>query len=294
MKNGIFIVTSLTLALALTVAGAAAQPQQEEQKPEEQQQQQEPTPFGFDLGTQEQQPPAGPTPEEQLAIEELMRADNAQERLDLALQFLENYPESVFRGRAYATAAEAYRMINDYARAIEYGERALELSPQDAVTMIIVADSLVESSLPTRENYQDQLARAQDYVARALEILPELFAAMEHRPEVPEEEYLRQQNYVEAQAHAVLGYVYYRQRAYEQAEAELKQSIRLAPDRPNPMDFFRLGYTHVRQREYQEARDVFQQCVELMGERARGCQQQLERMEVILERQASRSGGSRE
>ncbi|MEE9234152.1 MAG: tetratricopeptide repeat protein [Candidatus Acidoferrales bacterium] len=294
MKNGIFIVTSLTLALALTVAGAAAQPQQEEQKPEEQQQQQEPTPFGFDLGTQEQQPPAGPTPEEQLAIEELMRADNAQERLDLALQFLENYPESVFRGRAYATAAEAYRMINDYAQAIEYGERALELSPQDAVTMIIVADSLVESSLPTRENYQDQLARAQDYVARALEILPELFAAMEHRPEVPEEEYLRQQNYVEAQAHAVLGYVYYRQRAYEQAEAELKQSIRLAPDRPNPMDFFRLGYTHVRQREYQEARDVFQQCVELMGERARGCQQQLERMEVILERQASRSGGSRE
>ncbi|MFQ5723592.1 MAG: hypothetical protein ACE5G6_03795 [Terriglobia bacterium] len=291
--------TSLTLGLALMVAGAAAQPQQEEQKPEEQQQQEQPQqeqpqPFGFDLGTQEQQPPVGPTPDEQLAIEELMREDDAQKRLDLALQFLENYPESVFRGRAYATAAEAYRIDNNYAQAIEYGERALELSPQDAVTMIIVADSLVESSVPTREDYQDQLARAQDYAARALEILPELFAGMEHRPEVPEEEYQRQEDYVEAQAHAVLGYVYFRQRAYEQAEAELKESIRLTPDRPNPMDFLRLGYAHVRQREYQEARDVFQQCVQVIGEQARSCQQQLERMEVILERQASRSGGSRE
>ncbi len=297
-KHPFFRWIGLGITLLLATANATAQSEQgSRSETQAQQEKQEPEePFGLGADAQEQSPqPAGPTLEERRAIEELLQEPNVQKRLQLALAFLDNYPESQYRGRAYATAAEAYRMQNDYREAIESGERALELAPRDAVTMIVVADSLVESARRTRNDYQERLARAEDYATRALELLPEIFAGMVRRPEVPEEEYQRQQHYIEAQARAALGFVYLRQEAYEQAEQQLKQAVELSGERPNRHDFLRLGFAHVRQREWQEARDVFRQCVERVGEEAGNCQQQLDRMENILERKAAaQAPGSQE
>lgn len=290
-RHLIFQLALLSLGILLGTRGGVAQPEPKaepkEQKQEERNGEEQGQIVGFGAGSQERPPQAAqPAREERRAIEEVLQEQDTQKRLELALAFLEDFPESPYRGRAYATAAEAYRMKNKYAQAVEYGEHALEVSPQDAITMIIVADSLLEGARRTRDDYSERLIKAEEYAQRALELLPDLFAGMRRRPDVPEEEYLRQERYIEAQAHAVLGFAYLRRQEYERAEQELKQAIELVPERANPYDFLRLGFVHVRQQEWKEAREVFARCIESVGPQARNCQQQLERVEKILEQTA--------
>jgi tetratricopeptide (TPR) repeat protein len=256
--------------LALLVglgAGAAALAQ------EQQQQQQEPPPPSFGAA------PGQPGPEEVEALKTIATTSNPDQRLVLVQEFLAKYPESLLKGRVYALAAEAYRMQNKHAQVIEYGEKAIEDSQgRDAFTMLLVADSLAESAQLIHADYKDKLARAEQHAARALEILPELFASMQRRPEVPEEEYVRQQRKAEALGHAILGNVYLRQQQNDKAVEELTKALETEGYQPDAVDFHRLALAHLRQRQYKEAEGAFQKCVDHGGGAAADCQQQLDRV----------------
>lgn len=280
---------SLLALLVLGVAGAAAQQQQQQEKDKQQQQQQQSTQFGVaqQPSTQLGAGPAPPTPEETAAIQTMNETSDPQQRLALVEEFLAKYPESALQGRAYAAAAEAYRMQNNFAKAIESGEQALQAFPRDAISMILVADSLAESSRPNQPDYQERLAKAEDYAQRALGILPEWFAGLTRRPEVPEEQYKERERYVEAQVHAVLGYVYLQKAQFAQAEEELKKAIEMAQSRPNAFDYLRLGAAQLVQKKYDEAGASLQRCVELGGGVAETCQQRLARVQALQKAQSA-------
>lgn len=227
-------------------------------------------------------PPAQPTAAEQAAIQRVFQATDPQQRLTLAEEFLTTYTESPLRGRAYAAAAEVYRMQNNYAKAVEYGERAIESSPRDAFSMILVADALAESSTATQADYQERLAKAEEYARRALQILPELFAAVPRRAEVPEEEYIKQRQYIEAQPHAALGYIYLRRNQYEQAEAEFTQAVQLNQWRPNAADYQRLGVVEMRLKKYEQAGAAFQRCAEIAGPADQSCKTQFDGVQRLI------------
>jgi tetratricopeptide (TPR) repeat protein len=234
----------------------------------QQQQQQQPQSFGAPMNQ--------PSPEEVEALRKIATTTDADARLALVQEFLAKYPDSRLKGRVYASAAEAYRMQNKYPQVVEYGEKAIEDSQdRDAITMLIVADSLAESALPGHADSRDKLAKAEQYATRALEILPELFASMQRRPEVPEEEYARQQRRAEGLGHAILGNVYLRQQQHAKAAEELNKAIGTDGYQPDGVDFLRLGYVHMRQQQYKEAEAAFQKCVERGGSPAVDCQQRL-------------------
>lgn len=223
-----------------------------------------------------QQPPAAPPApakaEEQAAIQKIYQTVAPGERLALAEEFLTKYTESPLRSRAYAAAAEVYRMRNDFAKAVEYGERAIEFSPRDAFSMILVADALAEGPADPAQPVQDRLVKAEEYARRALQILPELFAAAPRRPDVPEEEFNKQRQYIEAQPHATLGYIYLRRNQYDQAEAEFIQAVQLNQWRPNVADYQRLGVVQMRLKKYPESATAFQRCAELNRAALEQCQ----------------------
>lgn len=254
---------ALLLVAGLLAAAAVGGAQEQQQE----QQQQQPA-FGL--------PANQPTPEEVEAYTKIATTRNAEERLALVQEYLAKFPESLLKGRVYASAAEAYRMQNKYAQVIEYGEKAVEDSQgRDAFSMLLVADALAESSLVIHADYKEKLARAEQHATRALELLPELFASMQRRPEVPEEEYAKQQRRAEALGHAILGNVYFRRQEHAKAVEELNKAIATEGYEPDAVDFQRLGFSHLRQQQLKEAEAAFQMCVDRGGSAGADCRQRL-------------------
>ncbi|MFQ5777738.1 MAG: tetratricopeptide repeat protein [Terriglobia bacterium] len=246
------------------LAGATAQEKQEPQEPQ---------PFG-----QQTQGPG----DERADLQKIMQAGSPRQRLALIEKFLEQYPDSQYLGLAYSAAAQAYRRQNKFAQAVKYGEMALELSPNDVFSLILVADSLAESALPTQDDFQEKLTRAEDFARRALEVMPDLFANMPRRPEVPEEEYEKEMKMLEAQPHATLGFIHLRRNQFGEAETELQQAIELTQPSPNAHDYERLGIVEMRQKKYKDAGAAFQRCIEIDTSAATSCRKRLERIERIL------------
>ena len=260
------------VALAALLAGllSATFAQAQQQQPQQPQQQPPPS-FGAAMNQ--------PGPEEVEAYSKIATSKSADERLTLVQEFLSKYPESLLKGRVYASAAEAYRMQNKHPQVIEYGEKAIEDSQgRDAFTMLIVADSLAESSLPIHADFKEKLARAEQHATRALEVLPELFASMTRRPDVPEEEYARQQRRVEGLGHAILGNVYFRRQEHAKAVAELTKALETEGYQPDGVDFQRLGFAHLRQQQLSEAEAAFQKCIDRGGSAGADCQQRIEQV----------------
>jgi tetratricopeptide (TPR) repeat protein len=257
------VATSLTLLLLLAVLHAAAQPPAQEGQPA--------------------QPTVNPEIE---AVQTILQTNDPQQRLGLVEKFLAEYPASQYRTNVLLAAAEAHRMQNHYEEAIEYGERALAINPRDAISLILVADSLSEGAQPDQPDYDKDLNRAEEYSRRALAILPELFASVPHRPDVPEEQYKLRENYMEAQVHATLGFVYYRRKKLDEAEKELKLAADMNQLRPNAADYERLGVVQVEQKKYQEAKVSFQRCQELGGPAFfETCSKRIERVDQVLEKE---------
>ncbi len=264
----------LLAALALAVPAVAQQQQQPppQQPPQQQPQQQQP---GFTMGQTQ------PSPEEMAAVTQIMQTADLDQRLSLIQDFLAKYPNSLLVGRAYAAAADAYRKKNKYAQTIEYGEKAIELSPKDAYSMILVADSLAESAVPTQVDYKERLTRSETYCRRALEILPEHFAAIK-RPGVPEEQYVAAQQQMEALSRAILGYVHLRRGENAQAAEELNKAIQTSSFQAQPLDYFRLGLAYKRQGQMKEAESALQHCGQASGGGFADCQKQLDAVRQSL------------
>ncbi len=261
MRTYLRVTFALALVFLLAVLPAASKPQQQ---------------------GQETQPAVDP---ETVAAQAVLQTGDPQQRLVLVEQFLAEYPASPYRLTVLVAAAEAHRMQNHFDQAVEYGERALAIDPRDVISLILVADSLSEGALADRPDYEHKMNKAEEYSRRALTILPEVFASVPRRPDVPEEEYKLRENYMEAQVHATLGYIHYRRKDLTAAEEELKLATDLNQLRPNAADYERLGVVQVEQKKYEEAKVSFQQCQELGGAAFDTCAKRVEMVEQLMERQ---------
>ncbi len=267
----------MVLICALPAAGTfRAAPQQQQQS----QRQEQPPP-----GSKSEAAPAQTSPEEIAAFLALVQTRDPQQRLALVRQFLASYPESSFRSRTYAAGAEAYRMQGNFDRTVEYGEKALELSGRDPLVLILLADALAEGAVSTAPDAQQRLSRAEEYARQALGLLPDMFAAAPQPPDMPQEQFRMQWEYIEAQPHATLGFIYLRRQDYAHAEEELQQATALNRIKPNAVDFLRLGFAHMQQEEWAEAKAAFDRCLEIGGSAAFTAQQQLEEVAKKLQEQ---------
>jgi tetratricopeptide (TPR) repeat protein len=271
------LLLSVVLICALPAAGAFS--------PAPQQQGEPPPASGSETAL------AQSSPKEMAAFQALVETRDPQQRLALVRQFLASYPESSFRNRTYAAGAEAYRMQGNFDQAVEYGEKALELSGRDPLVLILLADALAEGAVSTVPDAQQRLSRAEEYARQALGLLPDMFAAAPQPPDVSSEQFRMQWEYIEAQPHATLGFIYLRRQDYARAEEELQQATALNRIKPNAVDFLRLGFAHMRQEEWAEAKAALERCREIGGSAAATAQQQLEEVAKKLQEQGDTQPG---
>lgn len=131
------------------------------------------------------QPAKPPSPEEEL---QLALSDAGNDRASLVRnleEYLRKYPSSQQRPQIYRALVEASLQLRDNARAADYAERIVSLSPDD-VSITILAIQLLE-----QQGDEAGLRRAVNYSGRVLELVDRT-SSNEKSPRVSQEEWALQ------------------------------------------------------------------------------------------------------
>ena len=166
------------------------------------------------------------------------RIQDANQRIQFLDQFPERFPESTLQGQLNLQYFAAYKMSNNEPKVIEHGEKAVAASPDDVVTLNLVA-----------EDYADRgknLEKATEYANKVLELAP----SMERPAHIPEDRWEGVKSAQLGLAHESLGYIQYREglprKRFTSAVKEFKAAIELLEEDPfrQTRAKFRLGWTY--------------------------------------------------
>src|SRR5277367_2331034 len=174
-------------------------------------------------GAPQQTPSTKPLPETmqlQIAID---RAGNDRASLVRNLEeFLKDYPESRQRPQIYRALVEASLQLRDSARASDYAERIVALTPED-ISMTLLAIQLLE-----RNGDEAALRRALNYSTRVLDYI-DLNAAGEKSPKISKEEWEADQKRDRVNILALRGRLSFKIHDYPAAEKDFRASMAITP-----------------------------------------------------------------
>jgi len=265
------------LAAAFLLLGGTAsfaQDSQSQEKPtlnkDKQQQQQAPqntgTPLTLDAATP---PPA--SSEEDAALKALQAMpetspENMQAKLAAAEDFLKKYPQSRYRVMIYPFLTIGYTQVGQSEKALAFGDKQLELYPNDVATMAVMSQTLSRVYNPTMPDAAKRLDKAEALGKRAVEVVPTI-----PKPEgVTEEAFNNSKNQTLAMAHSGIGVTDWRRGKYADAIPELEQSVKLDPV-SDPVNWFILGIVNQNTSHFDDAASAFTKCASIPGQLTDTC-----------------------
>src|SRR5215475_3626339 len=191
---------------------------------------------------------------------------NLQLKLQAAEGMLQKYPQSRYRSTLYAFLTVGYIQVGQADKAIEFGDKEIELNPNDAQTMAIVSQTIPRSFNPSAPDAAKRLDKAEQYGKKAVEILPTL-----PKPEgMSDEVFTSAKNQTLAIAHGGLGLVDWRRGKFVEAIPELEQSVKLDPT-PDPVNWFILGVVNQNTSHFDDAAAAFGKCALIPGKLQETC-----------------------
>ena len=260
-KDSVRAVWVLAGAAALGLAALPARAQQQEEKPPtlDKSKQQAPTP------PQPETPPVSPEEEAAFKAYSETGAAGGEKKAQLGEDFLQKYPQSRYRAIVLSTLTAAYFRLGQIDKMTATGEKALAGTPNDVQVLAILAQTLPRSLSKDPAVAGKQLEQAEVYARRALDIIPTM-----SKPEgAADEAWAAAKNSVLAMAHSGLGLVFiYRQR-FNEAVAELEQSVKAEPD---PVNYFLLGMANKNGLHYDDAAAAFEKCAAILSPMQPRCQ----------------------
>jgi tetratricopeptide (TPR) repeat protein len=159
-------------------------------------------------------------------------------------------------------------MLGNYQKTIEYGEKVLERNPRDLLARILLADALVEGTVPSAADSAERYKRAEEFARQVLEQLPLAYADDRRPPSIALDVFDSQRRFIESQPRATLGYIHLIKGDNQEAEEELTRAVELNQVSPNGTDYLRLAVAHIRQEEWAEAKTVLERTAQLGGQAA--------------------------
>ena len=191
---------------------------------------------------------------------------NLQLKLQAAEGMLQKYPQSRYRSTLYAFLTVGYIQVGQADKAVEFGDKEIELNPNDAQTMAIVSQTIPRSFNPSAPDAAKKLDKAEQYGKKAVEILPTL-----PKPEgMSDEVFTSAKNQTLAIAHGGLGLVDWRRGKFVEAIPELEQSVKLDPT-PDPVNWFILGVVNQNTSHFDDAAAAFGKCALIPGKLQETC-----------------------
>ncbi len=266
MKNAGKILLRMAATAAL-LSGSVVMAQDSQDRPtlnkdKQQQQNQQPSANTLTLDT----PSAAPAlSEEDTAVKALQAMPDAstanmQLKLQAAEGFLQKYPQSHYRSTVYAFLTVGYLQVGQADKAVEFGDKEIELNPNDVQTMAIVSQTIPRSINPSAPDALKKLDKAEMYGKKAVEVLPTIA-----KPEgMTDEVFASAKNQTLAMAHGGLGLVNWRRGKFADAIPELEQSVKLDPI-PDPVNWYILGVANQNTSHFDDAAAAFGKCALIPG-----------------------------
>jgi thiol-disulfide isomerase/thioredoxin len=207
--------TALLAILPVSIAAKTASAQQTEQ--------QSSPPQGTQASTRKQPPPTKALSESEELQQAIDRAGNDRASLVRNLEeFLKEYPEAHQRPQIYRALVEACLQLRDSARATDYAERIVALTPED-MSMTMLSIQLLE-----RNGDEAALRRALNYSSRVLDYINRT-SADEKSPKISKEEWEADQKRDKVSILALRGRLSFKVHDYAAAEKDFRASMALSP-----------------------------------------------------------------
>jgi len=193
------------------------------------------------------------------AFQEVLPNDAAK-KIELGEAFLQKYPQSRYRAPVYGALTYASVQAGQMQKMQEYGEKDIELTPNDVSVLALMAQTLPRSLRSNTPEPEKLLAKAEQYSKQAIEITPTL-----PKPaNLTDEAFASAKNQTLAMAHSGLGLVYVRRQKYAEAIPELQQAVKIDPN-PDPVNYYLLGMADKNTSHFDDAVAAFNQCAVLPG-----------------------------
>ena len=193
------------------------------------------------------------------AFQEVPSSDPAK-KIEAGEAFLQKYPQSRYRAPVYGALTYASVQSGQVQKMQEYGEKDIELSPNDVSVLALLGQTLPRSLRSNTPDPDKLLAKAEQYSKQAIEITPTL-----PKPEnLTDDGFTKAKNQTLAMAHSGLGLVYVRRQKYAEAIPELQQAVKIDPN-PDPVNYYLLGMADKNTSHFDDAVAAFNQCAALPG-----------------------------
>lgn len=179
--------------------------------------------------------------------------DDAKSRMADIEKYSAAFPDSKFQDQvsSYAMYTLGPGQLNDQARLLAYGEKALAANPNSLPALLLLAESYVDDPKP------GSLAKAVTYSQKAITVA---------NADAPDADKTRKVS--AGAAHSTLGYAYMKQDKTAASIPELKSAAGLLKgldDQRYSIALYRLGFAYAKLNKVNEARDVLTEAVKIPG-----------------------------
>ena len=268
----------LVLLLAGGAANASAQAAQGQEKPSLQKDKTQP-------GTPAVAPAApAANAEEDAAFQGFQDAPvtDLAKKAQLGEEFLQKYQQSRYLPVVYSTLTMIYYSTGQIQKMTAAGTKAVELTPNDVQILAILGQTLPRKLSKDPAEAGKQLALAEQYSRRAVEVTPTL-----PKPaNLSDEQFATAKSVVLAMAHGGLGLVHFHRQKYSEAIPELEQSVKMDPQ-PDPVNYFLLGIANEKTAHFDDAVAAFTKCAAVPNQLQASCKSGVEEAKKLAATQLS-------
>jgi len=250
--------------------GHQSQPAPQQQQPPQQpdkDKQPNPAPLSMDNA------PVQSTPEEENAYKGVQQAPDVNKKLQMAEDFLQKYPQSRYRPAMYQVLVSGYFSTQQVPKMLEAGEKEVEINPNDAPVLAVMAQTLARTYNPKSPDAAKQLDKAELYSKRAIEVVPTL-----PKPEnLTDDAFANAKSDTLSMAHSGLGLVYIRRGKFSEAIPELEQSVKTdTHPEPDPVNYYLLGVADKQTSHFDAAAAAFSKCASVQSTLQAACKSSAE------------------
>ena len=184
----------------------------------------------------------------------------AQEKA--ADDFATKFPDSELRPLLYKSVMHGYQQANNGEKLMEMAQKILTYDADDPEALLGVAQVLAERTRDTDLDRDQRLAEARKDAQRALVTVDTDVPSSGYTPE----KLNAFKGFLRSDAYTILGTIDFNNKAWADAEGNLKKSIDAYPQQVDPVAVFRLSVALDMQNKYPEALKYANQAVDLTKE----------------------------
>jgi len=177
--------------------------------------------------------------------------------------FAAKFPDSELRVMVYKAAMQKYQQANNADKMLEMARKALTFDPDDPEALLGVAQVLAERTRETDLDKDQRLAEAKQQAERALATIDTDVPVTGYPPE----QLNAYKGYLKSESYAILGTLAFNAKNWPEAETNLRKSIDVFPQQPDPIAIFRLAVSLDMQNKIPEATKYIDQAMDLTKDR---------------------------